>query len=156
SKYFRGEGLDGGAFMPRIHGQAGFAAGLLEEGDAVPGTLVGDLVQKQSALAVHADQHAMAADFHGSGGNRLRRREDAEFNFQFRGFLARDWGEAGILERSGPGGLGDHTVDGAYRKNVSNASPQLAVKVKRGEGSAVLGEVRSRRLERNLAVLERG
>ncbi len=72
-----GKGMQTGTFLPCIDGQARFAAGLLEKGDAIPLMLNRNLRQQQAAAAVLSDQQAVTADFDLLGKNRLRRRENA-------------------------------------------------------------------------------
>ena len=70
---FGGEGLEGCAFLPGVRRESSLAAGLLEEGGAVPIVLDGDLRQQQAAAAMLADEQAVASDFNGFRFNRLRR-----------------------------------------------------------------------------------
>jgi len=118
--------------------------------------LDGDLGQQQPTLAVQADQQAVPADFDRICGKRLGIREYAEFNFQLRHFIERHHTETGIFEGRGTGSFGDRAVNGAYWKDVTNASTQVAAPVKRSEDTAKLGEMWRWRIKRNLPAVERG
>ena len=61
---FRGEGFDGRALLPGIRRQAGFAASLLEKGDAVPAVFDRDLRQQQAAASVLADHQSVPSNLH--------------------------------------------------------------------------------------------
>ena len=80
---FGGEGFQLRPGLPGIWRQAGFPAGLLEEGDAVPSVLERHLRQQQAATVAQADQQAVASNFHLLRLNGLGRREHAEGDSQF-------------------------------------------------------------------------
>ena len=63
AKDFGSEGFNGRAFLPCVRRQSRFAAGLLQEGCAVPSVLDGDLGQEQAATAVPSDEKSVAAHF---------------------------------------------------------------------------------------------
>ena len=69
SEYFCRECFDGCSRLPGVWRESGFAAGLLQEGDAIPVMLDGDLRKQKPAADMHADQKAVASDL-----NRLRPR----------------------------------------------------------------------------------
>src|SRR5712671_7158519 len=102
AKDFGSEGFNGRAFFPRIQRQTGFAAGLLQEGCAVPSVLDGDLGQEQAATAMPGNEKSVAAHFNLFGTEWLRRRENAELNFEMRSLFLVNRGKAVILESRGP------------------------------------------------------
>jgi len=69
---FRSEGLQRGTILPGIYGKTGLAAGLLQEGGAVPVVFDRDLREQQAPVAVLADDQAVTADFYGVGLDRVR------------------------------------------------------------------------------------
>ena len=144
---FRGESLDGCAALPGIERQSRFAGGLFEERRAVPVVFDRHLRQEQPAVASHSDEQAVAANFDGIGGNRLGRRENAEFDLQLERFFRCDGMKAGVVEGRGPRGFRHSSVNGAHGKDVAHASPQLASQIKRSERSARFGKMGSRRGE---------
>ena len=112
SEHFSGECLDGCTFLPGIGRQAGLAAGLLEEGDAVPVVFDRNLGQEKAPMSGQADEEAVAPNFDGIGGDGLRGREYAEFDLQILGFLESDRTEAHVVKSGGAGGIGDRAIDG--------------------------------------------
>jgi len=156
SEHFSGERLDGCASLPGIGRQAGLAAGLLEEGDAVPVVFDRNLGQEEAAVSGHADEEAVAPNLDCIGGDGLRDGENAEFDLELPGFLELDRMEARVVKSGGPGGIGYRAIDGADGKNVANASAKLSVEIERGECAARFGEVRGGWIEGNLTMLERG
>src|SRR5580692_4477004 len=97
----------------------------------------------------------MAAYLNGLGIDRLRRRENAEFDLQVARLLELYGIEARILEGCGAGRFGDGAIDRADGKHVADASAQFAMQVERGESATGLGEMRRGRIEWDLAVLKR-
>ena len=156
SENFGSEGFDGGAFLPGVEREAGFAAGLFEEGGAVPVVLGGDLGQEQAAHSEQGDEQAVASDFDRFGRNGLRRGEDTEFDFQVVRFGQGYVREASVFESGGAGRAGDGAIDGVCGEDVADASAQGAAQVKRSEGAARLGEMIGWRVEWDLALFERG
>src|SRR5579863_996087 len=155
AKNFGAEGLDHRAVLPRVAGEAGFAAGLFEKGHAVPVMLDRNLGQKQSATAALADEQAVAADLNGLGRNRLGWSENAEFDLEVRSFRERDRRKPVVLERRGPRRLAHGAIDRSRRKHVADASPELAVEMQRREHAARLRQMGGGRVERNLVSRER-
>src|SRR5712671_5034059 len=102
AKNFGSEGFKGRAFLPCVRRQSRFAAGLLQEGCAVPSMFDGDLWQEQAATAVPGDEKSVAAHFNLFGPEWLRRRENAELNFEMRSLFLVNRGKAVILESRGP------------------------------------------------------
>jgi hypothetical protein len=64
-----------------------------------------------------------------SARNGLRPRQDAEFDFQIARFGQLHGMKAPVFESRGARGVGNGAIDGAYGKNVADASPQLAAQV---------------------------
>jgi hypothetical protein len=62
AEHFGSECFDGGASLPAVGGKAGFAAGLLKEGEAIPSVLDRNLGQEQAAAGVEAHDQAVPAD----------------------------------------------------------------------------------------------
>jgi hypothetical protein len=129
SENFGGEGFNGRTLLPCVQRQAGFAAGLLEKGSAVPVALGWHLRQKQAATPGHGDQQAVASDLDGVDRNGLRRRQDAKFDFQLRRFPQRDGMEARVFKRGSARGVCDRTIDRAHGKHITYASPQFTMQV---------------------------
>jgi hypothetical protein len=102
---------------------------LFEECDAVPVALDGDLRKEQSAVSGHADEKSVATHFYRFGRDWLRRRKDAEFNFELGCFFEGDRIEAGVFEGGGARGVGDGAIDGADGKDVADTSAQIAVQI---------------------------
>jgi len=59
---FGGERLEGGSLLPGVGREAGFAAGLLKEGQAIPAVLDRNLGQEEAAVQAEADHQTMPAD----------------------------------------------------------------------------------------------
>ena len=118
--------------------------------------LDGDLGQQQAAASMLADQETVASDFDGFGKNRLRRRENAELDFEMRRFVLGDRRKTVIVEGGSTGGLRHGAIDRRSRQGIADTATQLATKVERSESAAEFGEVRSGRIQRKIAVLQRG
>ena len=156
SENFGGKGLNRRAVFPCVQRQAGFAAGLFEESRAVPVVLGWHLGQKQAATASPTDEQTVASDLNGFGGNRLRQRQDAEFDFQVTSFGQRDGRKAPVFESGRARGICDGAIYRAHRKDIAHASPQLAAQVKRSEGAARLGQMSGRRVKWDLPPFQHG
>src|SRR5258708_35346801 len=79
---FGGEGFDRSSRFPGMRRQAGLAAGLFEEGDAVPAVLGGDLRQQQSALSGMGDDQSVTTDHDVLSANQIYRRKNTDRNPQ--------------------------------------------------------------------------
>ena len=75
---FCGECFYGGAGLPCIQRQAGFVAGLFEEGDAVPPVLEWDLRQQKSTMPVLRNDEPVTADDYVLGANWAYGRKNAD------------------------------------------------------------------------------
>jgi hypothetical protein len=115
--------------LPSLDWQSRFAAGLFQEGCAVPSALDGNLWQEQTATAMPADEKAMTAHFNLFGLDRLRRRENAEVNFEVSSLFFGNGCEAVVLESRGPRGFRYRTVDRAGGQHVANASAQFSTQM---------------------------
>jgi len=120
-----------------------------------------DLGQQQAAAPVPADEETMAADLDLFGLNRLRRRQNAQLNFEMRSFLFGNRREAVVVESGGASGFRHGPVDRASGNYIAHASAQLFVaaitaQIERSENPAMFGKVSSRGLERKLELLQRG
>src|SRR5580693_490266 len=111
----------------------------------------------------------MAANFDFFGVNRMGGGKDAQFNFQMRSFFDGNRWEAVVVESRGARGFRHSLVDRAGRRRIADAAAQLfsaltfsrrtvsrQKEVERSEYAAGLGKMRSRGLQGNLAMLERG
>lgn len=156
SEHFSGEGFDGCSSFPGFGRQAGFAASLLEEGNAVPVVFDRDLGQEQAAISNHADEETVAPYFDGFGSDELRDRENAEFDLKVASLFERDRAKASVLEGGGSGSVGDGKKHGGDSLNIANASAELPIEIKRREYSARFGEMSAWPLEGELAMFERG
>src|ERR1700687_821295 len=155
SENFCRKGLNGCAFLPSVQRQTGFAAGLFEESGAVPVVLGWHLGQEQAAVTRHADEQAVTSDFDGLGSNRLRRRQDAELNFQLRRFRQRHRIEARVSEGGRACRVCHGTIYGTHREHITHAPSQLALQVKRRECAPRFREMVSGRIKRDLATFKR-
>lgn len=63
-EYFSREGLNHRALLPCVERQAGFAASLFEEGDAVPLVFDRYLRQEEASMSSHTDEQSVAPHFH--------------------------------------------------------------------------------------------
>jgi hypothetical protein len=135
SENFRRKALDGCSLAPGVGGESRFAAGLVQEGLAIPVMLDGDLGEEEAAIAMHADQKTMASDLDIFRGDRLGRRKDAEFNFEVAGFVEGYGVEARVFEGGGASGIGDSAVDRTDGQDVSDAAAQAVVQVKGSESA---------------------
>jgi hypothetical protein len=151
-----GESFYGCSFAPGFGGESRFAAGLVQEGVAIPVMLDWDLGEEEAATAMHADQKAMAADLDIFRGDWLWRGKDAEFDFQIAGFVNGYGVEAVVFERGRTSGIGDGAVHRTDGQDVSDAAAQTIVQVKGGESASGFGEVGSGRFEWDFARFERG
>ena len=144
---------------------------MLEKSCAVPAALDRDLGQQQAAAALPTDEQTVAADFDFLGANRLRGRQDAQLNFQMRGFFFGYGRETVVVKGGGAGGFRYGTVDRAGGLHVADTSAQffsalifsalifstrIVAQVKRSEDAAEFGEVRRGRIQRDLAMLQGG
>src|ERR1700757_2357735 len=112
---FCGERFDHRAVLPCVEGQAGFAAGLFQEGGSIPVVLDRYLREQQPAPSGHADQQAMATDLDRVGRNWLWGRQDAQLNFEMRGFGQRYRSESRVFESRGARRVRYRTIDRAHR-----------------------------------------
>ena len=133
---FSSEGLDGCALLPGVWRQSSFAAGLFEEGGAVPLALDRDLREEKPAATVVANEEAVATNFDGFWKNRPRRRENAQLDLQVNSFFLGDWRKAAVIEGGGPRTLRDGAVKGRCGQHIADTSAQLARKIQRSEGAA--------------------
>src|SRR5690349_19769650 len=115
-----------------------------------------NLGQEQAAIAMHADQEAMASDLDVFRLYGLGRGKDAEFNFQLRGFVEGYGVEAGVFEGGGASGIGDSAVHRTDGEDVSDAAAQTVVQVESGESASRFREVGSGRVEWDFARFQRG
>ena len=139
SEYLCGEGFDGRAILPGVERESGFAAGLLEESDAIPMALDGNLRQKQAAASSHADEQAMASDLDRFGVDGARRRKNAEFDFEIAGFVEVYGMEASVFKGGGTRGFGDGAIHRVGGEDIADASAELAAKIERGKCAAWFG-----------------
>ena len=144
---FCGEGFYGCTLLPGVQRKSGFAAGLFEEGHAVPVVFDGNLRQKQAAVALHAYEKAVAADLDFVRRNWLGWSENAEFDLQAGRFFAVDGFKACVVEGGGAGGLSNGTIDGTGGEDVADASAELVLQIERGEYAARFAQVRRWRLQ---------
>ena len=115
-----------GTGLPGVGRQAGFPAGLFEEGDAVPSVLERHLRQQQAATVPQADQQAVASNLHLLRLHGLERREHAEGDAQFRDLVPGDWRKTRVVKSRAARAFCDRTVKRSDGKHVTDASPQLA------------------------------
>jgi hypothetical protein len=115
-----------------------------------------DLGEEQAAIAMHADQKAVASDLDVFRLDRLGRGEDAEFDFQVGGFSEAYGIEAVVFERGRTSGIGDGAVHRTDGQDVSDAAAQAIVEVKGCESASGFGEVGSGRVEWDFAGFEGG
>lgn len=156
SEHFGREGFDQRSMFPRIRRQTRFAAGLFEEGDAVPVAFGGHLGQEETAVSAQADQQSMATDFHLIGGDWLRRRQDTQFNLQLTRLFDRHRGKTRVLERGGTGRIKDSAIHRTDGQDIADAPAQLSPEIERCESAARFGEVCTGRVRANPAIFQGG
>ena len=150
AEHFGGEGFEGGSFLPGIEREGGFAAGLFQEGDAVPATFDRNLRQQESAQARCADQQTVTAYLYGIGKNGPRGREDAEFYLQPGRLVELHGIEASVFEGGGAGGFRHGAIKRGGGKHVSDTAAQRSTEVKRSEYATQFGKMRGGRIEREI------
>jgi len=156
AKNFCRESFNGCTLRPCVGGQSCFTARLFEECCAIPLVFGRHLRQEESAASGHADEETVASYCDGVGRDRLRRRQDAEFDLQAGDFVDRDRIEARVFESRGAGGVDDGAIDGTDGKNIADTSAEISTKIERGESSAWFCQVRGWRIDRNMSVFQRG
>ena len=131
-------------------------AGLLEEGFAIPFVLDRHLWQKQPAPAMLADEKPVASNYDFFRSDGLGAGQNAELNLQFPRFGLGDGRKAAVVKGRGTGSFRDGPVQGARWHHISDAAAQLPVPVQRCESAARLGQMRTRRLDRQGSAFDRG
>ena len=155
AEHFGGEGLDAGSVLPRLGRQSCLSASLIQKGHPVPVMFDGDLWQEQPSISAHADKQSVAADFHRFRFDRLRRRKNTELNFQMGRFVQRYWREASVLKSGSPGDLGDSSVERVCAEDVADTTSQVTIQIQRCKRAARFGQMRARRIKRDLVALQR-
>src|SRR5437899_9267547 len=110
AKYFRSKRFDTRRRLPCIEGQSGFTTGLLEESNAVPTVLHGNLGKEQAALRTASDQQSMPADFDFLGKNGVHTREHTQRQLQFLQLGQGDGREPRVFKSGGSGSLDNGQV----------------------------------------------
>ena len=122
SENFCSKGFDDRSLLPCVGWEPSFAAGLLEEGNAVPMMLNRDLRKQEPAAEWGADEEAVASDLNGIGRDRFGRRKNAEFNLQIPRFFKRYGMKPRVFESGSPGSLRHRAIDGTDWQNVTDTS----------------------------------
>src|ERR1039458_649234 len=73
-----------------------------------------------------------------------------------RRFVSGNRREAVVVEGGGTGGLRHGAVDRRSRQNIADTAAQLAKQIERSESAASFSQMRSGRIQRKLAMLQRG
>ena len=107
-------------------------------------------------MSTQADEQTVASHFDGICSDRLRWREDAEFDFQRAGFVDCDGMESRVFERGSAGGVNDRAIDRADGQYIAHASTEISTKIQRGERAARFCKVRIWRIELDTALFQRG
>ena len=96
-------------------------------------------------MAMVRDHESVLADNDVVGANREHGGKNADLDLKIRGFSSADRKEAGIFGSGGNCGFHDGLVKRVRGEDVSDATPQMTIQVKRGECTTILSKVFRRR-----------
>ena len=122
--------------------ESGFAAGVVEEGFAVPAVLDRDLRKEQTSGSAPLDEDTMETHNHVFGRGDAKRREDRDFYPHVLKLVEGEWREAGVVEGGGESIVPYRAPKRCYTDDVTDAAAQPAVDLEGDERSSGLKQDR--------------